>query len=217
MRPGSRGLLGSTASAIPATWTSARSTAFLTHLVTSGRVSASTQNQALAALLFLYDKALHRPLGQVEGVARARRPRRMPVVLTPKEVRAVLDSLGDTPSLVCGLLYGSGLRLLECLRLRVTVQAPPARVGHPAGREGRGAPGGGDQARIMSHVPAFVRHAPPGRWIRHPDGPGAARAQGREDDDGLHPRVESRREGSQEPYRQPAALRQAGRPPGTLD
>lgn len=93
--------------------------AFLTHLALSARVAASTQNQALAALLFLYDGVLHRPLGRVEGVVRARRPRRMPIVLTREEVRAVLDGLDGTTHLVCALLYGSGLRLLECLRLRV--------------------------------------------------------------------------------------------------
>jgi integrase len=92
---------------------------FLTSLAKVSRVSASTQNQALAALLFLYDNVLHRPLGRIEGVVRARRPRRLPVVLTPKEVRAVLDGLDGTPRLVCTLLYGSGLRLLEGLRLRV--------------------------------------------------------------------------------------------------
>ncbi|MDR7423609.1 MAG: phage integrase N-terminal SAM-like domain-containing protein, partial [Armatimonadota bacterium] len=93
--------------------------AFLTHLAVSDRVAASTQNQALAALLFLYDSVLQHPLGRVEGVVRARRPRRMPVVLTREEVRAVLDGLDGTTRLVCALLYGSGLRLLECLRLRV--------------------------------------------------------------------------------------------------
>ena len=92
---------------------------FLTHLAVHRRVAASTQNQALAALLFLYAKVLNQPLRQIEGVVRARRPRRLPVVLTRREVRAVLDELNGTPRLVCTLLYGSGLRLLECLRLRV--------------------------------------------------------------------------------------------------
>ncbi|MDR7486728.1 MAG: integron integrase [Armatimonadota bacterium] len=92
---------------------------FLTHLAVEGRVSAATQNQALAALLFLYRDVLRRPLGQIEGVVRARRPRRLPVVLSRQEVGAILDCLDGTPRLVCALLYGSGLRLLECLRLRV--------------------------------------------------------------------------------------------------
>ena len=92
---------------------------FLTHLAVDERVAASTQNQALAALLFLYERVLRRPLGRIEGVVRARRPRRLPVVLTRPEVRAVLDGLDGTPRLMCMLLYGSGLRLLECLRLRV--------------------------------------------------------------------------------------------------
>ncbi len=277
--------------------------AFLTHLAVGDRVAASTQNQALAALLFLYDSVLHRPLGRIEGVIRARRPRRLPVVLAPKEVRAVLDGLDGTPRLVCALLYGSGLRLLECLRLRVkdidfqrneitirdgkggkdrvtmlpaavkallrahlekvrrqhekdlardlgrvplpdalvrkypgadrqwawavglpglvtlrrrphrgVPQAPSARVGHPTGREGGGAAGGGDQARVMSHLQAFVRYAPPGKWIRHSNRPGVARAQRREDHDGVHSRAEPRRERGQEPHRRAAVLRQAGGP-----
>jgi len=93
--------------------------AFLTWLAVEARVSASTQNQALAALLFLYDSVLGRPLGRVEGVVRARRPRRLPVVLTPDEVERVLAGISGEPWLVAMLLYGSGLRLLEALRLRV--------------------------------------------------------------------------------------------------
>lgn len=92
---------------------------FLTHLAVDERVAASTQNQALAALLFLYDKVLNRRLSEIGDVVRARRPQRLPVVLTRQEVRAVLAGLDGTPRLVCMLLYGSGLRLLECLRLRV--------------------------------------------------------------------------------------------------
>ena len=83
---------------------------FLTHLAVHERVAASTQNQALAALLFVYDKVLNRRLGQIEGVVRARRPRRLPVVLTRHEVRAVLDGLDGAPQLVCSLLYGSAQR-----------------------------------------------------------------------------------------------------------
>lgn len=97
---------------------SAEVNAFLNHLAVDLQVSPSTQNQALAALLFLYRDLLKRDL-QIEGVVRARRRRRLPVVLTPAEVRAVLDRLDGTEALVVGLLYGSGLRLMEALRLRV--------------------------------------------------------------------------------------------------
>ena len=97
---------------------SAEVNAFLTHLAVAGRVSPSTQNQALAALLFLYRELLDRDL-DLDGVVRARTRRRLPVVLTPEEVRAVLQRLEGPPALVAGLLYGSGLRLMEALRLRV--------------------------------------------------------------------------------------------------
>ncbi len=93
--------------------------AFLTDLAVQGRVSASTQNQALAALLFLYRHVLDKSLPAPESVLRAKRPLRLPVVLTRAEVRAVIGRMGGTPRLVATLLYGSGMRLLECLRLRV--------------------------------------------------------------------------------------------------
>ncbi len=93
--------------------------AFLTHLAVDGNVAASTQNQALAALLFLYQAVLEADPGRIEGVIRANRPRRLPVVLTKPEVWRVLDELPGTYQLIGQLLYGSGLRLLECLRLRV--------------------------------------------------------------------------------------------------
>lgn len=89
--------------------------AFLTSLA----VSASTQNQALAAILFLYRVVLDRPVGWINVVARAQRPRRMPCVLTRAEVRSVLGRMRGVDRLVAGLLYGSGLRLLEALQLRV--------------------------------------------------------------------------------------------------
>jgi integron integrase len=94
-------------------------TAFLSSLASDARVSASTQNQALSALLFLYRVVLETDLPWLEGVVRARRPARLPVVLSREEVRAVLDRLDGVPRLAAALLYGSGLRLLECLRLRV--------------------------------------------------------------------------------------------------
>ena len=93
--------------------------AFLTHLAIRGRVTPSTQNQALSALLFLYQRVLRKPLPRVEDVVRARRRQRLPVVLSRDEVRRVLGFMEGTPKLVAELLYGSGLRLLECLRLRV--------------------------------------------------------------------------------------------------
>ena len=92
---------------------------FLSHLATHGRVAASTQNQARNALLFLYREVLLQPLPELEEVVRAKPPHRLPVVLTPGEVTALLAALSGPPRLVAGLLYGSGLRLLEGLRVRV--------------------------------------------------------------------------------------------------
>jgi integrase len=93
---------------------------FLSWLAQEGRVSAATQTQAASALVFLYRDVLDLPLGRFEDLVRARQqPRRVPVVLTRAEVTAVLEHLDGTPRLVCDLLYGSGLRLLEALRLRV--------------------------------------------------------------------------------------------------
>jgi integron integrase len=92
--------------------------AFLTHLAVERQVSASTQNQALAALLFLYRELLQQDV-DLAGVVRARTRQRLPVVLSREEVRAVREELEGTPALVVGLLYGSGLRLMEALRLRV--------------------------------------------------------------------------------------------------
>ena len=96
-------------------------TQFLSNLAVDHSVSASTQNQALAALLFLYGNVLDMPVGWLSAVVRAKRPARLPVVLTPDEVRRVLSrAKGRGPSaLVIGLLYGTGMRLLEALALRV--------------------------------------------------------------------------------------------------
>ena len=93
--------------------------AFLSDLAVRGHVAASTQNQALAALVFLYREVLGRELEGLGSAVRARAPRRLPVVLTRDEMRAVLAQLDGTDGLVAGLLYGAGLRLMECLRLRV--------------------------------------------------------------------------------------------------
>jgi integron integrase len=94
-------------------------TAFLSHLAVEGHVSASTQNQALNAIAFLYHRVLAVELPVLEGLVRARTPRRLPVVLSPEEVRAVLSKLDGVPLLVASLLYGAGLRLFEALTLRV--------------------------------------------------------------------------------------------------
>ena len=93
--------------------------AFLTDLTVQGRVSHSTQMQALSALLFLYRDVLRSPLGDIRGLVRASGPRRMPVVLSPGEVARVLGKLEGDPWLVAMLLYGAGLRLMEALALRV--------------------------------------------------------------------------------------------------
>jgi site-specific recombinase XerD len=91
----------------------------LTELAVRGRVSASTQNQALAALLFLYRDVLGIPMQIEEGVVRVKRARRLPEVMTREEVAAVIDAMTGTPRLAALMLYGSGLRLQECVMLRV--------------------------------------------------------------------------------------------------
>lgn len=93
--------------------------AFLAHLAEDRNVASSTQNQALAAILFLYGHVLGRPIEEVGPFPRAKRPHRLPVVLTRAEVEAVLARMDGVHRLVASLLYGSGLRLLEALRLRV--------------------------------------------------------------------------------------------------
>lgn len=92
---------------------------YLTHLATTRRVSASTQNQALSALLFLYQKVLGMDLPRLEDVVRAKRPKRIPVVLSRSEVARVLEALSGQHWLVASILYGSGLRLAECIQLRI--------------------------------------------------------------------------------------------------
>ncbi len=132
--------------------------AFLAHLAEDRHVAASTQNQALAALLFLYDAVLSTPLGLVDAFPRAKRPKRLPVVLTRHEVEAVLAAMHGTQRLVAQLLYGSGLRLLEGLRLRVKdVQFASGTSGtsgaHLVVREGKG-----DRDRVAL-LPASVEDA----------------------------------------------------------
>ena len=93
--------------------------AFLTHLAVKGKVSASTQNQAKSALLFLYRAVLEQKLPWLDKVTQAKAPQRLPVVLTVAEVQAVLKRLSGTHWLIASLLYGAGLRLMEAARLRV--------------------------------------------------------------------------------------------------
>ncbi len=93
--------------------------AFLTHLAVEGRVAASTQNQAKSALLFLYKEVLGFELPWLDNVTQAKTPKRLPVVLTREEVQAVLARMEGTHWLIASLLYGSGLRIMEGLRLRV--------------------------------------------------------------------------------------------------
>ena len=93
--------------------------AFLSHLAVERQVAASTQNQARSALLFLYREVLNIPIDAVQDVVAAKTPQRLPVVLTRAEVQAVIRELSGTYRLMVQLLYGSGLRLLECVQLRV--------------------------------------------------------------------------------------------------
>jgi integrase len=93
-------------------------TAFLSSLAVQAHVAASTQNQALSAL-FLYRGVLEQDLPWLDEVVRAKRPERLPVVLTRSEIRAIVGGLSGTPRLMALLLYGAGLRLLECAHLRV--------------------------------------------------------------------------------------------------
>ncbi len=128
--------------------------AFLSHLAVNEQVSASTQNQALAALLFLYRNLLEQEL-ELDGVVRARTRQRLPVVLSEAEVRAVRQQLEGEPALVVGLLYGSGLRLMEALRLRVKdldIERRELTV-----RDGKG---GKDRLTLLpeSLVPALQEH-----------------------------------------------------------
>jgi integrase len=109
---------------------------FLTYLAVVGQVSASTQNQAFSALWFLYQKVLDVDPGQIAGVVRANRPKRLPVVLRRAEVRAVLQELRGTYRRIGQLLYGSGVRLLEALRLRV--KNPDFSRNEITVREGKG-------------------------------------------------------------------------------
>ncbi len=92
---------------------------FLTHLAVNGKVAASTQNQAKCALLFLYKEVLAVELPWLDNVEQAKMPKRLPVVLNRDEIQAILSRLSGTHWLIASLLYGTGMRIMECLRLRV--------------------------------------------------------------------------------------------------
>ena len=92
---------------------------FLTDLAVNKNISSSTQNQALAALLFLYRYVINREVGDLGQLVRARKPKRLPVVMTREEAKSVLNNLSGDKWLMAAILYGGGLRLTECLRLRV--------------------------------------------------------------------------------------------------
>ena len=110
---------------------------FLSHLAVNEKVAASTQNQALAAILFMYKYVLEEPLDHVDGIVRATRPKRLPVALSRDEVGKVLAELEGVPRLVCMALYGAGLRLTEGLSLRV--KDLDLRRGEILVRDGKGA------------------------------------------------------------------------------
>lgn len=103
----------------PADMGAAEVASFLQHLAVVRNVAASTQNQALNALVFFYDKVLERPFGDLGAFARAKRPKRLPTVLSAAEVKRLLAGMQGVQGLIAALLYGTGMRLLECLRLRV--------------------------------------------------------------------------------------------------
>lgn len=123
--------------------------AFLSHLAVECRVSARTQNQALHALLFLYGPVLGIDLPRVRGIAPARTARRLPVVLSRDEVAAVLGQMHGVPGLMATMLYGSGMRLMECCRLRVKdIDLAASTIHVRAGK--------GDKDRVVL-LPAVVR------------------------------------------------------------
>ena len=93
--------------------------AFLNHLAVVRKVAASTQTQALNALVFLYEAVLTKPLGKMDGVNRVQKRYRVPVVLTPDEVKKILDLMQGTAKLMAEVMYGAGLRVTECVTLRV--------------------------------------------------------------------------------------------------
>lgn len=140
--------------------------AFLTRLAVKDKISASTQNQALAALLFLYRRVIGREVGDLGKVVRARKPRRLPTVLSREEAKAVLANLSGDKWLIASLLYGAGLRLQECLRLRI--QDIDFGRNEILVRHGKG---GKDRVTMLPETlkPALSRHLLAVKRIHHED------------------------------------------------
>jgi len=109
---------------------------YLTHLAVGEKVSANTQKQALNALVFLYHRVLQKPLGQFRDIERPKRPQRRPLVLSKEEVERILRVMSGTHQLIATLLFGTGMRLLECLRLRV--KDVDFALNHIVVRDGKG-------------------------------------------------------------------------------
>ena len=140
--------------------------AFLTHLAVKDKVSASTQNQALSAILYLYRHVIGRDVGDLGEVIRARKQKRLPVVMTREEVKSVLDELSGDKWLMASLLYGSGLRLMECLRLRV--QDIDFSTRELLVRDGKG---GKDRRTMLpqSLIPVLQEHLVHVKWVHEKD------------------------------------------------
>lgn len=139
---------------------------FLSHLAVEENVAASTQNQAFAALLFLYRVVLKQELGNISGAVRAKRPQHLPTVFTRDEAHSTIAKLEGTPHLVASLLYGSGLRLLEALRLRI--KDLDFAAGEITVRDGKGA----HDRRVMlpsSLAPTLQQHLPRVRLLHEDD------------------------------------------------
>ncbi len=141
--------------------------AFLAHLATEEHVAASTQTQALSALLFLYREVLQQPIDAIDLQSiRAQKPKRLPTVLTKSEVQRVLAHLTGTYLLMARLLYGSGLRLMECLRLRV--KDVDFEMRHIIVRDGKG---GQDRVTLLPEIviPALRDHLTHARTLHEQD------------------------------------------------
>ncbi len=189
--------------------------AFLTALATVRGVAARTQNQALSAIVFWYGQVLGLDLGPIDHVPRAKAPSTVPVVLTREEVHRVLAQMRGVPRLVASLLYGGGLRLHECLELRVkdvNFERREIVVRREKGQKDRrvmlpealreGLARHLDEVQRMherDQAAGGGRVVPSARGrVRHPYGTGATWARGRHHDDGVYPRPKSRAVGSAE-------------------